>query len=431
MDCQRIFVMACNVAGTWDGAGRSTLIFLRCQKTIMNKKILAPVLVAGTALFSGHVAAQQSDFGFSKRIYIGIGTGLSNLEPDTGAVDGLEVEDDTDVAGNVTLGFDFSRRMSAEIKYAELGTAGLTDGDGIEYVNASLSALYYLWNGFGSSDYLDYDGLDQRAGLSLYGRLGVGAIENEAVNSVEFERDSEAQVIAGLGIEYALAFGLGARAEIINYDSDAFYRGVSLLYRFGGGPLSDSGVSFPSSIPEPPAELPSLPEPQPEPQPVETLPLPEPLPTAAPEPSSTGSDSDVDGVADVFDNCPSTPPGTPVDSSGCAIFNGTLEGVNFLPGSDTLTDTSRVILDDVVTTLFEFPDVRVSVQAHTDNRGDEAANMLLSRNRALAVVRYLTAQGIPIERFEARAFGETLPIADNNTRAGRLLNRRVEFKIVR
>jgi len=56
--------------------------------------------------------------------------------------------------------------------------------------------------------------------------------------------------------------------------------------------------------------------------------------------------------------------------------------------------------------------------------------MALSRNRALAVVRYLIAQGVPIERMEARAFGETAPIADNNTRAGRLLNRRVEFRVV-
>ena len=93
-----------------------------------------------------------------------------------------------------------------------------------------------------------------------------------------------------------------------------------------------------------------------------------------------------------------------------------------------MTDTARSILDDVASTLNDFPDVRVSVQAHTDNRGLEAANLTLSRNRALAVVRYLTAQGIALDRLEARAFGEDQPIADNNTRAGRLLNRRVEFR---
>jgi len=133
-------------------------------------------------------------------------------------------------------------------------------------------------------------------------------------------------------------------------------------------------------------------------------------------------------VVNELDECSDTVPGTPVTSSGCAMFNGALEGVNFLSGSDTLTDTARSILDDVVSTLDDFPDVRVSVQAHTDNRGLEAANLTLSRNRALAVIRYLTAQGISLDRLEARAFGEDQPIADNNTRAGRLLNRRVEFR---
>ena len=72
--------------------------------------------------------------------------------------------------------------------------------------------------------------------------------------------------------------------------------------------------------------------------------------------------------------------------------------------------------------------MRISVQAHTDSAGSEDANLDLSRRRALAVVRYLTAQGVSIDRLEARAFGEARPIADNSTRAGRLLNRRVEFR---
>jgi len=95
-----------------------------------------------------------------------------------------------------------------------------------------------------------------------------------------------------------------------------------------------------------------------------------------------GDDLDGDGVFNESDECSDTVPGTPVNSSGCAMFNGALEGVNFLTGSDTLTDTARSILDDVVSTLDAFPDVRVSVQAHTDNQGLEAANLTLSRNRA-------------------------------------------------
>ena len=135
-------------------------------------------------------------------------------------------------------------------------------------------------------------------------------------------------------------------------------------------------------------------------------------------------------MSDELDDCPQTAAGVPTDASGCVMFNGVLPGVNFVAGSDTLPEASRVVLDDVVSTLRDFPKLRVSVQAHTDSQGDEDANLDLSRNRAIAVVRYLVSQGLPVERFEARAFGESRPIADNNTREGRLLNRRVEFFVI-
>ena len=109
------------------------------------------------------------------------------------------------------------------------------------------------------------------------------------------------------------------------------------------------------------------------------------------------------------------------------MFNGAIDGVNFLTGSDTLTSFARETLDGVVARMEEFPNVRVSVHAHTDSRGAEETNMELSRRRALSVVRYLTAQGVNLGRFEARAYGERSPIADNSTVEGRQLNRRVEF----
>ena len=401
----------------------------------MNKKIIAPVVVTATALFSGIASAQLWDGSFKKRIYIGIGAGQSTLEPDTSQVAGVDVVDDTDTAGNLTLGFDLTRRLTAELQFAELGTSRLTGDTGIEYRQASLSGLYYLWNAFGSADFLDFDGLDQRAGLSLYGRLGVGTMDNDAIGAVEFERRNDAQLVAGLGLEYSFPIGIGVRGEYIRYDTDAQYTGLSLLYRFGGrtAPAVPATLPAPSPAPAPQVEevdeLPTLPAPPP----LETLPPPPPPPPEFLQGIENSSQSEVDdtdgdGVINIVDQCSDTLPGTPVNESGCALFNGTLEGVNFLTGSDTLTDTARVILDEVISTLNAFPDVRVSVQAHTDSQGLEAANRLLSRNRALAVVRYLTAQGIALDRLEARAFGESQPIADNNTRAGRLLNRRVEFR---
>jgi len=397
----------------------------------MNIKIVAPLLLA--AAVAGPASAQD---GFSPYFYIAVGAGESQLTPDTTLNPALSVVDDSDTAATAAVGIDITRRLSAEIHYADLGVSGLTGNEGISYeMPSSLTGIYYLWNGLSSSEYFDRDGLDQRSGFSLFGRVGVGKMKNSALQTVRFERENDYQGIGGLGVEYGTKFGLGVRAEYIKYDKDASFAGLNVLYRlggkgFGGNKMPKSSTQV-NTLPEvePIPDLPTLPQPE---APVE-LPRP-PVPTADVVPTQTGvvspDDADGDGISDQFDQCSQTSFGTPVDSSGCAMFNGTLEGVNFLTGSDTLTDDARVVLDEVARTLNNFADIRVSIESHTDNRGLESNNMALSRNRALAVVRYLIAQGVRIERMEARAFGETAPIADNNTRTGRLLNRRVEFRVV-
>jgi len=402
----------------------------------MNIKIVAPLLLA--AAVASPANAQD---GFSPYFYIAVGAGESRLTPDTSLNPAVSVVDDSDTAATASLGMDITRRLTAELHYADLGVSGLTGNDGISYeMPSSLSGIYYLWNGLSSSEYFDRDGLDQRAGFSLFGRVGVGKMKNSALQTVRFERENDYQGIGGLGVEYGTKFGLGVRAEYIKYDKDASFAGLNVLYRLGGNssggnrmPKASTQVNTQPKV-EPIPDLPTLPQPE---APVE-LPRP-PVPTADVVPTQTGGDlttsvapddTDGDGIANQFDQCSQTSFGTPVDSSGCAMFNGTLEGVNFLTGSDTLTDDARVVLDEVARTLNNFADIRVSIESHTDDRGLESNNMALSRNRALAVVRYLIAQGVRIERMEARAFGETAPIADNDTRAGRLLNRRVEFRVV-
>ncbi len=386
------------------------------------------LLVSGAVFLAGNAVAQSGgwDSSFQKKYYIALGTGSSALTPRTEGT-GFTIQEDTDTGGTVALGVDFSRRLSFELQYADLGRTQLVDTAAaiseIAYMETSLSGLYYLWNGFADDEYLDYDGLDLRAGLSFYGRVGFGGMENESTGNVVYSRANDVQMLAGLGLEYAFENGLGARAEYIRYDTDAEYAGVSLLYRFGGG--------APAPSPADP-ELPVLPSPAP----LATLPPPPPpaeLPPLVPDENTSESmtnvnDSDGDGVEDDFDNCPDTLGGTPVNSSGCETFNGVIEGVNFLSGSDTLTEVARTALDDVVGTLEAFPDVQLSVEAHTDSQGVEEENLELSRLRALSVVRYLISQGIDINRLRARAYGESRPIADNSTRDGRQLNRRVEFR---
>ena len=116
-----------------------------------------------------------------------------------------------------------------------------------------------------------------------------------------------------------------------------------------------------------------------------------------------------------------------VDDSGCAIFNGVVDGVNFARGSSQLTDEAVGILDNVIRTLRAHPDALIAIAAHTDGRGREEDNLALSRERAVSVARYLITRGIPKSLMSARAFGEYQPIADNDTAEGRAMNRRVEI----
>lgn len=393
---------------------------------------------------AGSAAAQPGGWGsdFQKRFYFGGGAGSSTLSPRTEGTT-FAVQEDTDTGGAVFLGIDLTRRLAFELQYAELGSAVLVDEAAatseISYAEASLSGLYYLWNGLADDEYLDFDGLDSRSGLSVYGRLGAGQMENDSTGNVTYTRANDFQILAGVGLEYGLSMGLAARAEFVRYDTDAEYAGLSFLYRFGGRqpaelsaepelpvlPAPSPVTTLPPPPPPPPvpAELPSLPE-------MPDLPvLPEltDLPSIA-DTSTDANDRDEDGIANSLDDCPDTAPGIPVNSTGCEMFNGVIEGVNFLSGSDTLTDLARATLDEVVGTLDGFPDIRLSIEAHTDSRGAESANLALSRTRALSVVRYLIAQGISIDRLQARAYGEARPIADNSTEDGRLLNRRVEFR---
>jgi outer membrane protein OmpA-like peptidoglycan-associated protein len=71
--------------------------------------------------------------------------------------------------------------------------------------------------------------------------------------------------------------------------------------------------------------------------------------------------------------------------------------------------------------------VRVRIEGHTDERGNDDANLMLSQRRALTVMNYLITAGIDSRRLEYAGFGETRPVDDNKTDAGRAKNRRVEF----
>ncbi len=122
------------------------------------------------------------------------------------------------------------------------------------------------------------------------------------------------------------------------------------------------------------------------------------------------------------------PPGVQAGAEAEPIV---LRNVLFATGSAELLPASFPELSKLQRLLADNPSLRIRLQGHTDNVGEPAANLTLSEARATAVATYLKAQGVDGQRLEAVGFGESRPIAENATEAGRRLNRRTEFVVLR
>jgi outer membrane protein OmpA-like peptidoglycan-associated protein len=146
-------------------------------------------------------------------------------------------------------------------------------------------------------------------------------------------------------------------------------------------------------------------------------------------------DRDKDGINDEEDKCP--------DVFGVAAMQGCPEiseevtktvgyaakNVYFATGSTKLLSKSYKPLDDLVKVLNDNKSLKLKIDGHTDNVGNDDANMKLSDGRAASVKKYLVSKGISADRLESEGYGETMPVADNKTSAGRTKNRRVEMKV--
>jgi outer membrane protein OmpA-like peptidoglycan-associated protein len=151
-------------------------------------------------------------------------------------------------------------------------------------------------------------------------------------------------------------------------------------------------------------------------------------------------DQDKDGIPDHKDKCPTVwgppeldgcpppePPRVKVTEEKIEI----LEIVYFETDKALIKPVSFPLLDDVAKVLKDRPNIRkVRIEGHTDSTGTKQRNMVLGQERADAVMDYLVTAGVEAERLTAQGFGDTVPVADNNTAEGRSRNRRVEFMIV-
>jgi OmpA-OmpF porin, OOP family len=96
-----------------------------------------------------------------------------------------------------------------------------------------------------------------------------------------------------------------------------------------------------------------------------------------------------------------------------------------------LRPESYVELDRVVQLLSENPSIEIEMSAHTDSYGSDEYNFKLSDNRARSVMEYILLKGIAANRIISQGYGETKPVAPNDSPENRQLNRRVEFTILK
>lgn len=106
-----------------------------------------------------------------------------------------------------------------------------------------------------------------------------------------------------------------------------------------------------------------------------------------------------------------------------------LSDLNFKTGSSEITQSSFSFLDEVASSLSQYPELLLSLVGHTDSQGTDEYNNKLSNDRANAVRTYLISKGIAENKITAQGKGESEPIATNDTPEGRAKNRRVVFTL--
>lgn len=272
-------------------------------------------------------------------------------------------------------GYDFTNKLSGEINLFDMNISGRPDRS----VRQLRGDLVYSF---------DYK-IDQ---VTPFVAGGVG-------NNL-FSQNEETVFDVAAGVKYQISDNIEWRTAIRKYWGleDAFHDyglETGLVFRFGGKPAA---------------------------------PAPAPTPVAAP------LDSDGDGVPDSRDACPDTPRTHRVDSRGCSIVLEEVARIDMTVQFDFDRSVVKPEYMAEIRALADFmkanTDVAAVLEGHTDSVGTEQYNQGLSQRRVNAVRQVLIEQfGIAASRLRAEGFGETRPIASNDTPAGRAQNRRVQSVI--
>lgn len=147
-------------------------------------------------------------------------------------------------------------------------------------------------------------------------------------------------------------------------------------------------------------------------------------------------DTDKDGIDDYSDLCPKVPgvkknKGCPeLKKADADALQMAFDNLLFETNSDVIVESSFASLDALAKVFRNNPKYKLYLEGHTDSEGNDEANMDLSKRRSASVKKYLAKKGVNETRITTDGFGETRPVASNDTPDGRHKNRRVEMTII-
>jgi outer membrane protein OmpA-like peptidoglycan-associated protein len=411
----------------------------------MNKHLLTTLFAS--LLFVFDLGAQTADFKYG----VELNGGLREYNGDRGSTMYFATKQSFNYQA---VGFGFSYYLNPSFDataYGSVGDLGYYDKNLLGF-RARISDIVFGLNYKFANGYI----MDENSAFRPYIRAGWGGMQSVAVIQHGIPGWDKSRTWfashwnAGFGFRFRLTPNIDLQVQELynysfddNYDGLPFQRGsarlnvgtdgnkplhdaylyhsIGFVYNFGGNYSGGSAKVKDSDGDGVPNKIDICPK------------TPEGV-----EVDSVGCpiDTDGDGVYDAIDNCPGVV--GPADNNGCPEVSEDVKaelalaakGIFFETGKAVIKSESFDDLDKLVTIMETYPDAKLLIEGHTDNTGDAEANMKLSQDRADAVKRYLATKGVADSRMTAKGFGETQPIADNETDEGKALNRRVDFKLV-